>query len=182
MLLQLLKNLKLYSIRKASIQDAKILTEVGFQSFKSAHGHSAPKKDIEDYMSQNFNEINFLKELSVKKNQFFLISFNEVIVGYTLLILNKKDTTISIENCAYLSRIYLLEAYYGLGLGKKLFDFIKSLCLENNQNGIWLRVWVENQRAIQFYTKLGFEIVGKSDYQISETHSNPNHIMCLDLK
>ena len=31
-------------IRKASIQDANILTEVGFQSFKSAHGYSAPKK------------------------------------------------------------------------------------------------------------------------------------------
>lgn len=179
MLLQLLNNPKLYSIRKAILQDAKILTEIGFQSFKSAHGHSAPKKDIEEYMSQNFNETTFSKELSEEKNQFYLISYNNVIVGYTLLIFNQKDATISVENCAYLSRIYLLEEYYGLGLGKKLFDFIKSLCSENHQNGIWLRVWVENQRAIQFYTKLGFKIVGKSDYKISETHSNPNHNMFL---
>lgn len=169
----------MYRIRKATIQDAKILTEVGFQSFKSAHGHSAPKKDIEEYMSQNFNETAFSNALSEEKNQFYILSYNEVIVGYNLLIFNQKDATISVENCAYLSRIYLLEAYYGMGLGKKLFDFIKSLCLENHQNGIWLRVWVENQRAIQFYTKLGFKIVGKSDYKISETHSNPNHNMFL---
>lgn len=168
-------------IRKASIQDANILTEVGFQSFKSAHGHSAPKKDIEEYMSLNFNETTFTKELSEEKNHFYLISYNKKVVGYTLLIFNKKEAKIPIENCAYLSRIYLLEEYYGLGLGKQLFDFIKILCIENQQLGIWLNVWVENLRAISFYKKMGFEIVGKSDYQISATHSNPNHVMFLQL-
>lgn len=173
------QKLSMIQIQKATLNDAKILTEVGFKSFKSAHGHSAPKKDIEQYMSQNFNETTFTKELSVEKNQFYILSYDEVVVGYTLVIFNQKDTQIIVENCAYLSRIYLLEEYYGLGLGKKLFDFIKTLCQQNNQNGIWLRVWVENQRAIQFYKKLGFEIIGKSDYHISETHSNPNHNMLL---
>lgn len=168
-------------IRKASIQDANILTEVGFQSFKSAHGHSAPKKDIEEYMALNFNETSFTKALSEEKNHFYLISYNEKVVGYTLLIFNKKGAQIQVENCAYLSRIYLLEEYYGLGLGKQLFDFIKILCIENQQSGIWLNVWVENLRAIRFYKKMGFEIVGKSDYQISPTHSNPNHVMFLQL-
>jgi hypothetical protein len=56
-------------IQKASIQDANILTEVGFQSFKSAHGHSAPKKDIEEYMALNFNETSFTKALSEEIKQ-----------------------------------------------------------------------------------------------------------------
>ena len=168
-------------IQKATINDAKILSEVGFHSFKSAHGHSAPKKDIEKYMSLNFTKNVFFKELSNEKNHFYLIKFNEVIVGYTLVIFDKKEAQILTENPAYLSRIYLLEAYYGLGLGRQLFDFIKSICIENQQSGIWLNVWVENQKAIQFYKKLGFEIVGKSDYQISATHSNPNHVMFLQF-
>lgn len=168
-------------IQKASIHDAKILSEVGFHSFKSAHGHSAPKKDIEEYMSLNFTENEFFKELSNEKNHFYLIKYNEDIVGYTLVIFDKKEAQILTENPAYLSRIYLLEAYYGLGLGKQLFDFIKALCTENQQSGIWLNVWVENQRAINFYKKMGFKIVGKSDYQISATHSNPNHVMFLQF-
>lgn len=168
-------------IQKATINDAKILSEVGFHSFKSAHGHSAPKKDIEKYMSLYFTKNVFFKELSNEKNHFYLIKFNEVIVGYTLVIFDKKEAQILTENPAYLSRIYLLEAYYGLGLGRQLFDFIKSICIENQQSGIWLNVWVENQKAIQFYKKLGFEIVGKSDYQISATHSNPNHVMFLQF-
>ena len=168
-------------IQKASIHDAKILSEVGFHSFKSAHGHSAPKKDIEEYMSQNFTENVFFKELSNEKNQFYWIKYNEDIVGYTLVIFDKKDAQIHVEKPAYLSRIYLLEAYYGLGLGKQLFDFIKSICTENKQSGIWLNVWAENQRAINFYKKMGFKIVGKSDYQISATHSNPNHVMFLQF-
>lgn len=168
-------------IRKASIQDAKILTEVGFHSFKSAHGHSAPKKDIDEYMSLNFNETTFTKELSEEKNYFYLISYNEKVVGYTLLIFNKNESQILVKNSAYLSRIYLLEEFYGLGLGKHLFDFIKKVCIEKQQSGIWLNVWVENLRAINFYKKQGFEIVGKSKYQISATHSNPNHVMFLQL-
>jgi ribosomal protein S18 acetylase RimI-like enzyme len=171
----------MHTIIKATISDAATLAVVGFDSFKTAHGHSAPKKDIEQFMSQNFNQQNFIKELSNEKNQFYIIFYNEVVVGYTLVIFNQKDTQISLENCAYLSRIYLLEAYYGLGLGNQLFDFIKDLCLQNNQSGIWLRVWVENQRAINFYKKQGFKIVGKSDYKISETHSNPNHVMLLQF-
>ena len=166
-------------IQKATINDAKILSEVGFYSFKSAHGHSAPKKDIEEYMTKNFTENVFFNELSEEKNHFFLVKYNEVIVGYMLVIFNLKNAQIPFKNCAYLSRIYLLEAYYGLGLGKQLFDFIKSLCNENQQSGIWLNVWVENLRAVSFYKKMGFEIVGKSDYQISATHSNPNHVMFL---
>lgn len=168
-------------IRKATLSDATTLTEVGIQSFKSAHGHSAPKKDIEAYILQNFNEATFEQDLSKTTNHIYLISYHGVVVGYSLLIFNKKDPNIQVEHCAYLSRIYLLEAYYGVGLGKHLFDFIKTLCIENQQKGIWLNVWIENQRAINFYKKLGFEIVGKSDYQISATHSNPNHVMFLQF-
>ena len=54
-----------------------------------------------------------------------------------------------------------------------------ALSKKKQQKGIWLAVWVENKRAIKFYQKAGFKIVGKYDFQISKTHSNPNHIMYL---
>jgi ribosomal protein S18 acetylase RimI-like enzyme len=44
---------------------------------------------------------------------------------------------------------------------------------------MWLFVWKENQRAIHFYKKAGFHIIGSYDFRLTETHSNPNHQMLL---
>lgn len=169
----------MYTIIKATLKDAQLLSIIGKAAFLVAHGHSAPKKDIDNYVSQNFNEENFKKELSDVKNEYYLIYSDAEIAGYSKVILNSKNENISSENITLLSRLYLLEAFYGLNLGKELFNFNVNLSKENNQKGIWLAVWVENQRAISFYEKRGFVKVGKFDFKISETHYNPNHIMYL---
>jgi ribosomal protein S18 acetylase RimI-like enzyme len=169
----------MYTIIKATLKDAQLLSIIGKAAFLVAHGHSAPKKDIDNYVSQNFNEENFKKELSDVKNEYYLIYSDTKIAGYSKVILNSKNENISSEDITLLSRLYLLEAFYGLNLGKELFNFNVNLSKENNQKGIWLAVWVENQRAISFYEKRGFVKVGKFDFKISETHYNPNHIMYL---
>jgi ribosomal protein S18 acetylase RimI-like enzyme len=169
----------MYTIIKATLKDAQLLSIIGKAAFLVAHGHSAPKKDIDNYVSQNFNEENFKKELSDVKNEYYLIYSDTKIAGYSKVILNSKNENISSKDITLLSRLYLLEAFYGLNLGKELFNFNVNLSKENNQKGIWLAVWVENQRAISFYEKRGFVKVGKFDFKISETHYNPNHIMYL---
>ncbi|MEO6707056.1 MAG: hypothetical protein ABIN04_14540, partial [Ginsengibacter sp.] len=70
---------------------------------------------------------------------------------------------------------------YDLKLGYNLFEFNRNLARTNNQKGIWLFVWKENERAIRFYKKNGFEVIGNFDFKISETHSNPNYQMLLKL-
>lgn len=169
------------SIEKATIKNCKLLSKIGIASFMFSHGHSSPKKDLEDFILKNLSEERFLKAVTDQNNHFYTIVFNNKIVGYSLVIFNEENNYIKKKNSAYLSRIYLLEAYHGLGLGKNLFDFIKTLCIQNQQSGIWLKVWIENYRAITFYKKLGFQIIGESLYKISENHSNPNHIMYLEL-
>jgi ribosomal protein S18 acetylase RimI-like enzyme len=86
-----------------------------------------------------------------------------------------------VEDIAKLERIYILKEFYDLKLGYNLFEFNRSLARENNQKGIWLFVWKGNERAIKFYKKNGFEVIGNFDYKISETHSNPNYQMFLKL-
>jgi ribosomal protein S18 acetylase RimI-like enzyme len=84
-----------------------------------------------------------------------------------------------IKNVTKLERLYVLKEFHHLKLGLELFNFNVELSKKNNQAGMWLFVWTENLKAINFYKKAGFNIVGKYNFKISETHSNPNHQMLL---
>ena len=168
-------------IIKAENKDAKLLSKLSIATFLPAHGHSAPKKDIDNYLTGNFNESNFLTELTDSNNQYYLFYVDSKIAGYSKVVFNQSNENLVAKNTTYMSRLYFLEEFYGLGLGKELFDFNVELCKQNNQAGMWLAVWVENQKAISFYKKRGFKKVGDFDFKISETHSNPNHILYLEF-
>jgi len=53
-------------------------------------------------------------------------------------------------------RIYVLQAFHGKKIGQLLLDEVLKIAKEMAVNSIWLGVWEENNRAIQFYTKNGF--------------------------
>lgn len=167
------------AIRKATLDDGQLLSKMGSTTFIESHGNSASLKDIDDYLKNNLNPQAFDKELMDVNNIYHLIYHHDQPVGYSKIIFNVPNKNTGILNITKLERIYILKAFYGLKLGLHLLHHLISLSKENGQSGIWLNVWTENHRAIDFYKKAGFEIIGKYDFKISETHSNPNHQMLL---
>ena len=170
----------MHKIIKATLNHAKQLAPIAKAAFLTAHGHSASKEDIENYVADNFSETNFIEEISNPDNQYYIIYHENKMAGYSKITFNTSNIDIDSKNVTYMSRLYLLKEFYGLNLGKALFDFNIELSKKHKQHGMWLAVWIENERAIHFYTKRGFEIIGKYDFRITETHSNPNHIMHLE--
>ncbi len=167
-------------IVKADISHAETLATIGKTTFLDAHGHSAPKKDIDTYTIKNYTTEAVIKELSQPEYIYHILYYNNVIAGYSKIVMNSPNENVTAANITKLDRIYFLKEFYGLGLSKTLFDFNLELSKKQHQKGIWLAVWVENSRAVNFYTKIGFSIVGVYDFKVSETHSNPNHIMYLE--
>lgn len=167
------------TILTATPIDAKLLAELGKTTFLESHSHSASKKDIANYIASKFSVSEFERELKKKKNIYFILYYNEKPVGYSKIVLNVTDKNIPIDNATKLERIYVLEEFQKLKLGLKLFQFNLDVSKKHKQSGMWLYTWIENQKAINFYAKAGFEIVGSYDFKISETHSNPNHQMLL---
>ena len=169
------------SIIKTIPKDAKILAKISKEAFLVPHGHSAAKEDVDNYVAKNFNEENCSKELHDVKNEYYFIFHEDKVAGFSKVIFNTPNENVAAKNITKMERLYLLEEFYGLQLGKTLFDFNVNLAKQNNQAGIWLAVWVENQRAINFYKKIGFKKVGNYDFKISENHANPNHILYLEF-
>ena len=167
------------SIVKASEKDFQLLSEIATLTFIESHGRSAKQEAINIYVTEKYNENIFKEELSDAKNIYNIIYYDNNPAGYSKIIFDTPYPDSKIKNITKLERIYLLKKFYNLKLGSALFHFIIDLSKRNDQMGMWLYVWKENERAVNFYKKNGFVIIGSYDFKISETHSNPNHQMLL---
>lgn len=169
-------------IVRAHKEQAELIAEIGRLSFLESHGNSASVEDVDHFILKTYTKEKISNEFENKNVQYHLLYFEGTVVGFSKITLNSSNKDIPNLNITKLDRLYLLKEFYGKNLGSKLIDFNIELSKKHNQNGIWLAVWVKNQRAIKFYSKIGFKIVGKYNFKISETHSNPNHIMFLHYK
>lgn len=168
------------SIVKAKVNCYQLLADIGRTSFIESHRSSAAQCDIETYVSKNYDKDVIKAELSDPKNIYHVIYYDEKPAGYSKIIFNAPNSNILKDNVTKLERLYLLENFYGLKAGYELLNFNIELSRKNNQSGMWLFVWKENHRAVNFYKKTGFKIVGSYDFKITESHSNPNHQMLLE--
>jgi ribosomal protein S18 acetylase RimI-like enzyme len=166
-------------IRPALPGDSELLANIGKTTFIEAHGHSASPTDIAKYVAEKYREEVVAQELADPTNCYHIISHNDKPAGYSKIIMNSCHRQIPFENVTKLERLYLLSDFYDLKLGCELLQFNIDLSHRQQQSGMWLYVWKENQRAIRFYTKAGFRIIGSHNFQISDRHSNPNHQMLL---
>lgn len=167
------------AITKATENDFKLLADIGRETFLESHGESAGKADIDAYVNDKYSYPVVKEELADTNNIYHFVYFNNQPAGYSKIILNSPHPNIELQNITKLERLYLLKDFYKQKAGLELFNFNVAIAKSNKQAGMWLFVWKENERAISFYLKSGFEIIGSHDFQISATHSNPNHQMFL---
>lgn len=156
---------------------APILAAIGRASLLESHGHSAPAEIMEAYVARSFSEEACRAELGDAQNIFTGVWYNGEPAGYSKIICNTPHPKVPLAPVTKLERIYLLKEYYGLGLGQGLL----SLALERSRTagdlGMWLDVWQKNDRAIRFYQKEGFAIVGESKFVLTEERTNPVWVM-----
>jgi ribosomal protein S18 acetylase RimI-like enzyme len=162
------------TIRKVTVDDLSTLSELGQITFIESHGHSAPKNDIAEYIRLNYTIDKFKEELANTENHYYLIFKEKTAVGFSKVCMNNKHNSVDSTNVAKLERLYVLKEHHDQSLGYQLFNFNIKLCKKLDQVGIWLNVWTENTRAINFYRKVGFKKIGEYNFKISPTHSNPN--------
>lgn len=171
----------MHTIVKATIKDVKALAEVGKKAFFVPHQKAIPQKIMEAYLANSFNENTLIEEISNKNYQYNLLFKDNVLAGFSKIITNCSNSNITETAVTKMERLYLLEDFYGTGLGKELFLHNLQLIKEQQQKGIWLYVWIKNYRAIDFYKKAGFKKIADFDFPISDTETRPNDVFYLEL-
>jgi diamine N-acetyltransferase len=163
----------------ANEQHGSVIAQIAKQSFMSAHKESADQRTLEEYANKHFSPTVIGNELSNLENTYHIVYYNNAPVGFSKVVLNASHPNIPVKNPTKLDRLYVLDEFHGMGLGHKLFAFNLELAKQQNQEGMWLYVWVGNHKAINFYQKAGFKTVGSYNFKLTNTHSNPNYQLFL---
>lgn len=154
------------SVIKATEEDFQLIVNIGRVSVAEAHKDSTTAENIKAYIDSNYSDQAMQEELANANNIYHLIYYSGRPVGFSKIILNAGHRDIAAENVTKLDRIYVLKEFHNLKLGLELLRFNTRLAEKNNQSGIWLYTWVGNTRAINFYLKTGFKIIGSHNFML----------------
>ncbi|MBK9485825.1 MAG: GNAT family N-acetyltransferase [Chitinophagaceae bacterium] len=169
------------SVIRATEKDFQPIVNIGRVAVTEAHRESTTAENMKAYIDSNYSDSAIKEELKDPGNIYHIVHYNGKPVGFSKIILNAAHPDIEAENVTKLDRIYILAAYHNLKLGLELLQFNIRLAENNNQSGLWLYTWIGNTRAINFYLKTGFKIIGSHKFYVTETFYNLNHHMLLSL-
>ena len=158
------------TIRQATIEDAKILTDLAYTTFWDAFAHhpkNAPD-DLNYYMRQAFNQEQIASELTDEKNIFLIAELEGEAAGYSKIIIDNIEPGVTADRPVELSRLYAHQKHLGQGIGQTLMDACFERARAEDRDVMWLGVWEYNPRAQRFYEKNGFRFVGSHVFQLGE--------------
>lgn len=156
------------SIRQATVEDAKPLTDLAYTTFWDAFAHhpkNAPD-DLNHYMRQAFTVEQIAEELADENSIFLIAEIEGKSAGYAKLIVGSIEDGITATRPVELSRLYSHQEFLGKGVGQNLMDACFEFARKNSHDVMWLGVWEYNPRAQRFYEKNGFREVGKHTFQL----------------
>jgi ribosomal protein S18 acetylase RimI-like enzyme len=172
--------MQLITIRQANKDDVNLIANLGWQTFFDTYAKHNTREDMEIFMERNFSKEVVAKELQDDKKSFFIASIKKEVVGYVKLSESDHPAELETENTLEISRLYVVKSKIGSGVGKELMNHCIEVARGRSKNMLWLCVWSQNERAIQFYRKFGFEKFRDSTFMLGND-SQDDWLMKLDL-
>ncbi len=167
------------AISVATQFDVQDIAAIGRSAVEEVHRESCSAADMQIFLDANYNDQAIANELADPTFQYFVVTIDKKIVGFSKIILNCAHEKLESANYAKLDRIYLRSEYYDRKLGYALLNFNIDFAKENKQRGLWLFTWVGNTRALSFYTKTGFAVHAPHRFKVTESHYNEHYQMVL---
>jgi ribosomal protein S18 acetylase RimI-like enzyme len=148
-------------IRKATVSDLETIQKISIQTFIETFAAVNTSENIANYIKESLNTEQLTAELNNANSQFYIAYSDTEVVGYLKINFGDAQTESINENALEVQRIYVLQNFHGKNIGQLLLDKVKKIAQTMDFDSIWLGVWEENHRALQFYTKNGFVVFDK---------------------
>ena len=155
--------IEVIKITKDEILD---LQKIGRQTFYETFSESNTEENMKKYLAEGFSIDKLRDELNNENAEFYFAKLDNEVVGYLKLNLGQSQTELKNDNSLEIERIYVLKEFHGKKVGQILYDKAIEITKQKRVNYVWLGVWEENPRAINFYKKNGFKEFDKHIFKL----------------
>ena len=156
------------AIKKIGLEQLVPLQDIGRKTFYDTFFESDSEESMKAYLDTSFSTEKLTAELENRNSEFYFATQNEIVIGYLKVNFGSAQTELQDANALEIERIYVLQDYHGKQVGQLLFEKAMAIAKSNHCDYIWLGVWEENHRALQFYTKNGFVAFDKHIFVLGE--------------
>ncbi len=155
-------------IKKVSSQEIVNLQTIAKQTFYETFSAVNTRENMEKYLRTELSLEKLSTEMNDKNCEFYFAIFDNNVIGYLKLNFGTSQTELQDNKALEIERIYVLKEFQGKNVGQLLCDKAIQIAKQKNAHYLWLGVWEDNSRAINFYTKNGFIAFDKHIFKLGD--------------
>jgi diamine N-acetyltransferase len=168
-------------IRTARPADAEALASLAGRLFDETYAAHNRSEDMAAYAAEHFTTRSLLATLEDPAQCVILAEAGGTMLGYALLRKEAaRPAAVAPGPSTELARLYVDGPWQGHGVAARLLGAAIVRARDDGAAALWLAVWSENPRAIRFYEKHGFRIVGSQLFRLGSDIQD-DYLMALPL-
>jgi ribosomal protein S18 acetylase RimI-like enzyme len=159
-------------IQKVTLENIDQLQKIGRQTFFETFSSGYTEENLKKYLEEEFSITKLRIELNDKNAEFYFAKHEDKVIGYLKLNFGQSQTELQDDKALEIERIYVFKEYHGKSVGQLLYDKAIQIARKKCAEYVWLGVWEENSRAINFYKKNGFVEFDKHVFKLGNDEQN----------
>lgn len=167
-------------IRKLSLEDVDALRQISIQIFSDTFSTYNTEENMKLYLQEHFSIEKLSSELKDTNSEFYFALSDNRVLGYLKVNSGQSQTEIRKDNTVEIERVYVLKEFHGRGVAPVLFHRAIEIAQNKKAIYIWLGVWSNNLRAINFYRKFRFKEFDKHIFKLGKVEQT-DILMKLEL-
>lgn len=169
-----------FSVRRATAADLGDFGRFSRQTFVETYRefHSAEK--MARHVAERLDDGTLAAELSDPARIVLMLTHGDAWAGYAVLRRDEAPPEVVARRPVEVERFYVDAQWHGQRLAAPLMTAALDAARQGEHDVAWLGVWERNPRAIRFYEKQGFRIVGHHIY-LFDGHPENDHLMSIGL-
>lgn len=123
--------------------------------------------EMATYIDKRFSPEYIKKAIESNTKTLIVAYVNQTPIGVAEIIL---DTICPIRKVQTpeLSKLYVLERFYGKGIGYQLLKEVENELFKSGFKELYLEVFTENPKAIAFYERQEYQKIGQVDFPMQD--------------
>ncbi len=154
------------AVRPALAGDSPALAVLAERTFRDAFEARNSPENMDLHCGRNFGPDIQAREIADRALVTMVAEESGRLVGYSQLRPATASASVKAERPAELRRIYVSREWHGRGVAQSLMKEALRAAAGAGSDCLWLGVWEHNPKAIAFYRKFAFEIVGQQSFML----------------